>query len=186
MYAHVNIWYSICVYILKEPPSELRASRFIRNGPLTPKGCGGHEKRWGPHPERCPNVGQLIDLPSPAAFGRVKLSGDGVSERCPNDARSDGATLAKHTWARQLVLQGTSANAMQRAHSHTTQTRYSRCATTSSMGSMLGKLCILILYSIHVKDGTYLHFTTRMHPLSPNPIKRWGPHPERCPGLSDN
>ena len=55
------------------PPSELRASRFIGNGPLTPKGCGGHEKPWGPHPERCPNTGQLIDLSSPAAFGRVKL-----------------------------------------------------------------------------------------------------------------
>ena len=55
------------------PPSELRVSRFIGNGPLTPKGCGGHEKPWGPHPERCPNTGQLIDLSSPAAFGRVKL-----------------------------------------------------------------------------------------------------------------
>ena len=38
---------------------------------------------------------------------------------------------------------------------------------------------------VYVKDGAHLHFTTRMRPLSPNPVKRWGPHPERCPGLSD-
>ena len=39
-----------------------------------------------------------------------------------------------------------------------------------------GHICALSLY---------LHFPSRMQPLCPNPVKRWGPHPERCPGVSD-
>ena len=42
------------IYIIIEPPSELRTIRFIRNGPLTLQGCERHAKRWGPHPKRCP------------------------------------------------------------------------------------------------------------------------------------
>ena len=51
-----------------------------------------------------------------------------------------------------------------------------------------GNYCMYsdIVYDVYVQDGAYLHFATRMRPLSPNRVKRLGPHPERCPALSDN
>ena len=47
---------SVSAQLPYEPPSELRASRFIRNGPLPLQGCEGYAKRWGPHPKRCPRT----------------------------------------------------------------------------------------------------------------------------------
>ena len=124
---------------------------------------------------------------------RSSLTGSLWSNDAPNDAQSGGATLAKHTWAlkegekrqiwpRKEATKQKAAPKTETVH-HTTQTRYSS-AMTSSMGPMLWKLPYV--FSNCICKSAYLHFTTRMCPLSPNPVKRWGPHPERRPGLSDN
>ena len=33
--------------------------------------------------------------------------------------------------------------------------------------------------------GISLQLSIKIRTWSPNRVKRWGPHPERCPGLSD-
>ena len=34
-------------------------------------------------------------------------------------------------------------------------------------------------------SGIPLQISTEVRTMFPNHVKRWGPHPERCPGLSD-
>ena len=94
-----------------EPPSELRATRFIRNGPLTLQGCERHAKRWGPHPKRCPRKScpfhlVLIMCTLKGKFQRVVF--ERCPERCPNDARSDGSRPAKSTWPKPPTVRLTS------------------------------------------------------------------------------
>ena len=73
---------------------------FLRNGPrTTPKGCGGHEKRWGPQPRMMPQywTAHRSSLTRSLWPSEAHIVGTGSPNDAPNDAQSDGAALAKHT-----------------------------------------------------------------------------------------
>ena len=114
-----------------------------------------HEKRWAPHPERCPNTGQFMGLPSPAAFGRVKLVLGTVS---PNDA--------PNKWKQR-----------------TTRRKPSR-APIAAWAPCPGNYRVYFDFAF-VQDGAYLHFTTRMRhnaPFVPKACLTMGPPPRTMPG----